>query len=118
MTVPIILHSFSQLSLVAPLSNLMVLPFVPLAMLLSFVAGLGGMLVPALAPIFGLPANWLLSSALWLVNWLAHLPGASEAASLSLGGLVAMYGCIVAITFSLTRKLRLKQPTQPDSSLV
>lgn len=58
-TMPIIVLAFGKLSLIAPLSNLLILPFVPLAMMLTFLASVTHWLLPSLA-IVGLPAQWLL----------------------------------------------------------
>lgn len=40
---PVIIYNFGIISIVAPVVNILVLPFVPLSMLLGFLAGLGGM---------------------------------------------------------------------------
>jgi replicative DNA helicase len=50
-TLPIILFAFGQLSNVAPLANLLIVPAVPYAMLLVFVAGLGAYVLPQFATI-------------------------------------------------------------------
>ena len=50
-----------NLSLVAIPANMLVLPVVPLTMFFSFIAGLVGVVAPALAVFFGLPAHALLS---------------------------------------------------------
>jgi competence protein ComEC len=67
-TLPIILVNFERLSLVAPLSNVLVVPLVPLAMLASTLASLGGVVVTAvpLGPL-GDAASWFLGGATWLV---------------------------------------------------
>jgi competence protein ComEC len=43
MTLPLILMTFSQLSVIALAANLLIVPLVPLAMLLSAAAGAAGM---------------------------------------------------------------------------
>ena len=67
-TLPIILVNFERLSLVAPLSNVLVVPLVPLAMLASALAALGGVVVSVvpLGPL-GDAAGWFLGGATWLV---------------------------------------------------
>lgn len=60
-TVPLIIVAFGQFSNVAIAANMLVLPFIPLAMLLTFIAGAVTLVVPALAAIVGFPAFLLLS---------------------------------------------------------
>jgi len=67
-TLPVILVNFERLSLVAPLSNVLVVPLVPLAMLASAAVSAGGVvldLMPA-TPV-GDAAGWFLGGATWLV---------------------------------------------------
>ena len=49
MALPIIAVVFGELSLISIIANVIVLPLIPLAMLLTFIAGLGGMLGPFVA---------------------------------------------------------------------
>src|SRR5690606_35091505 len=55
-TVPLITLVFVQFSNVAILANLLVLPLIPLAMLLTFVAGSVSLAIPVLAVAAGFPA--------------------------------------------------------------
>jgi len=59
MTQPLILYQFGKISLVAPLANILVLPFVPLAMLLGFIVGLAAMIWTGL--------GWVIGWSVWLV---------------------------------------------------
>ena len=74
---PLLLYETGNLSLVAVPANLLVLPFVPLAMLLSFIAGCIGMLAPAIATLAGLPAFLVLSYMTDVARALASTPLAS-----------------------------------------
>lgn len=69
---PLLLHMTGILSLSSLLVNVLVLPLVPLAMLLTFVAGLVGF-IPG-SEIIGLPAYVLLSYMTILPSWFASLP--------------------------------------------
>ena len=67
-TLPVILVNFERLSLVAPVANVLVVPFVPVAMLFSAAAALVGMLTTALpVPVVSDAAVWLAGGAAWLV---------------------------------------------------
>lgn len=72
MTAPIIIFAFGQFSNVAVLTNLLVLPFVPIAMLLVFIAGISAVLLPlAAANYFAAPATWLLKYMTGVIDYFA-----------------------------------------------
>src|SRR5690606_8361949 len=83
LTTPLILFVFGRLSVIAPLSNLVVLPFIPLAMALTAIAGLGGMFLPAIAGILAAPTQWLLSFLIGTMKQLAAVPGAQRLVSIN-----------------------------------
>ena len=66
-TLPVVLVNFERLSLVAPLSNVLVVPVVPLAMLASAAAALGGLLTGAIGGFVGDLVAWFVGGAAWLV---------------------------------------------------
>jgi competence protein ComEC len=67
-TLPVVLVNFERLSLVAPIANVLVVPFVPVAMLFSAVASVVGMVDAALhPPILGTALNGFAGGAAWLV---------------------------------------------------
>ena len=67
-TLPVILVNFERLSLVAPVANVLVVPFVPLAMLFSAAAAVVGVINSALpVPVVSDAAAWLAGGAAWLV---------------------------------------------------
>jgi len=103
-TLPIILFCFGQFATYALLANLLVLPLVPLAMVLTFAAGLGGLLMPGIAAVIGLPAQWLLGYMVWVVGTVADLPGAQEEISFGGGWLVAGYLILSLLSLYLWRK--------------
>ena len=104
MTIPLILYMFGDFSVVAPLSNVVVLPLVPAAMLLGFVAGLAGMFLPAFAGWLAWPAYLLLAALLQLVDWLAALPGASTKLHITWPVMLASYGLILFVTWLMLRR--------------
>jgi len=94
LTIPFVLYIFHQISLVALLANLLIVPFVPIAMLLTLIAGLSGMLSPILSGIFAAPAKILLTYILDLAQLLAQIPHALVERELSLAAMMFLYGCI------------------------
>jgi competence protein ComEC len=102
-TAPILISAFGQFSNVAIVANLLVLPFVPLAMLLTFIAGVGALVVPSLATIIGLSATWLLGYMTNVTQWLSHLSWAQSAVHLAPIGALVCYVVIGAICVYLWR---------------
>lgn len=94
-TLPILVLAFSQFSTVAVLANALVLPLVPLAMLLTFLSGVGAMIFPSFASIIGLPANWLLQYMIAVADYLAKLPWALSEVMIEPWQAVVGYSVIV-----------------------
>lgn len=92
-TAPVVIMAFGQLSLVAVIANMLILPLVPFAMLLTFIAGVGSLCVPFFAGIAGIPAYFVLK----------HMTQTSlYAASFSWSQInITANGCIVAIYYVL-----------------
>jgi len=95
-TAPILIMAFGQLSNVALVANILVLPLVPFAMLLTFIAGLAGLILPGLAAVVGLPAYWLLHYMIKVTELFASLPWAISKISLSWVFAAIFYGLIIA----------------------
>jgi competence protein ComEC len=106
LTLPLIMYFFGQLSLVSPITNLIILPLVPLAMTTSFLAGLGGMLIPAFSGWLAWPAQLLLSFMIRLIDAFAALPWAGTSDHLSLSAMIICYVVILALTMLLVRTNR------------
>jgi len=65
-TIPIIAISFGTVSNVAIIANILVVPLVPLAMLLTFMCGLG--------VIFTIPfIDWIATPTSWLLSYMTHV---------------------------------------------
>ncbi len=101
-TAPIIIVSFGQLSNVAIISNLLVLPFVPLAMLLTFIAGVGSLILPT-AIFIALPATWLLGYSVKVTEYLAGLPWVTSTVNLSWLGVTICYVVIIGACLYMWR---------------
>jgi competence protein ComEC len=107
MTVPYILYIFGQMSLVSLPANVLVVALVPLGMLLCLVAGLAGMLLPAVAGWLAWPAKVLLIYMLDASQLLSRTPHAFvEGVGFSLGMLVAAYGAVACLVVALKRAAR------------
>lgn len=102
-TLPILAYSFGQFSNVAIVTNLLVLPFVPLAMLLVFVTGLVALAHPAVAPVIGAPADWLLSYMIAVIRYFAEFSWAQANADVQSWAVWLAYAVICAICVYLWR---------------
>ncbi|MEO6109696.1 MAG: ComEC/Rec2 family competence protein [Candidatus Saccharimonadales bacterium] len=73
-TMPIIVIGFGMISNIAIIANIMIVPLVPIAMLLTFISGVVELSVPSIAEMISLPATWLLTYMTTTAQWLADLP--------------------------------------------
>lgn len=112
MSLPFVLYIFGQMSLIGLPANVLVVTLVPLAMLLSLVAGLAGMLSGALAGWLAWPAAVLLNYMLDIAHLMAHIPRVFiQNRSLPLAAMLGLYGLIILVTFMLWHKTK---PARPD----
>jgi ComEC/Rec2-related protein len=99
MTLPYVLHVFNQISFVGLIANVLVVTFIPLAMLLSLFAGLAGMLAAAMAGWFAWPAKTILNYMLDVAHIFASIPnGFIENLKLSLIATAVIYAAICLLS--------------------
>ena len=102
-TAPIIIAAFGQLSNVAIVANLLVLPLVPIAMLLTLIAGVGSLVFPSFALFIGLPATWLLHYMVIVTEYLASLPWVTSTVNLAWWGVAICYAIIIGACLYMWR---------------
>jgi len=103
-TIPIVVPVFGLLSNVAIPANILIVPLVPLAMLLTFIVGVTALTIPSIAEIVGLPATWLLHYMTYTAQTLAGLPWA-QTPVVPPGWLIAAYiALLVAACVYMQRK--------------
>jgi competence protein ComEC len=108
MTLPYILFNFGQMSVVGLPANVLIASFVPVAMLLSLIAGVAGMLLPFFAGWLAWPAKIILNYMLDTAHFAAHLPHIFfENIMLTLRQMLVLY-CLIGIVIILL-KLKTKQ---------
>ena len=71
---PLLIINFGQLSLIAPLANLVILPFIPVTMLLGFLSALGGLVFLPIGQILGWITWLFLTYEIKIIEFLARLP--------------------------------------------
>jgi competence protein ComEC len=106
LTLPLIVGVFSQLSVVGLVANLVIEPFVPLAMLVSVLAGLIGLWLPYWSDYLVAPANLILGFMLQLIGAMAALPWAMTMTSLTLTQMLACYIVIGLLTVFMVVRQR------------
>jgi competence protein ComEC len=114
MSLPFILYIFGQLSLIGLPANVLVVTLVPLAMLLSLVAGLAGMCAGSLAGWLAWPAGLLLNYMLDVARLLADLPHVFvQDRALPFAGMLGLYVMIGGLTLVLHHKTK-----RPGSAII
>jgi competence protein ComEC len=107
MVLPYVLYTFGQISFISLLANILVVAFTPLAMLLSFVAGLAGMLAAPIAGWLAWPAVWLLNYMLDIAHLLARIPHVfAQNIGFSITQLLILYGVLSLMIFTLWHKTK------------
>ena len=107
---PLLLSTFGYTSLVSLPANVLVLPLVPLAMFVTFLAALAGLVLPAGINVFGWVAYALGRYILTVVGTLAHLPWATLEWSISPWQVVTWYAVVGLGIYFLWRKNRRRKP--------
>jgi len=68
-TLPILIYNFGHFSLVAPITNILVVPLLPFVMLSGFIFAIAGIIFQPLGWLLSLPAWGLLTYLVKLVEW-------------------------------------------------
>jgi competence protein ComEC len=128
-TLPVVLLSFGRLAIVSPLVNLSVVPLVAPAMAACAVALVGGLATLAGAPaaiatVLGLPAWFLLSVMVGIVQGAAGLPFASATIEPPWNGVAAGISALAVLGAVAGRRLgvgprvrRVRAPRRPAAPL-
>lgn len=107
-TAPIILVAFGQFSNIAFLSNLLILPFIPVTMLLVFIAGIGSYIAPALSSLFGWPAELVLNAMIFVIEKTSEVEWAQSHWQVNIIGAIGMYLLIVLACVYMSYKTKYK----------
>lgn len=75
-TLPVIALSFGVVSNVAVIANLLVVPLVPLAMLLTFICGIAVSVGVPFVGVIAAPTSWLLGYMVGVADWVSEIPWA------------------------------------------
>ena len=109
MTIPLIMMVFGQMSLIGLLANLLVVPLIPWAMLLSSVTAFAGAIIPEFAGWFAWPAHMLLTYMLDIVHMLASIPSIFLHISINPTLMISDYVLIAVLVLISHRRLKNKK---------
>ena len=120
-TLPVILVNFERLSLVAPIANVLVVPFVPVAMLFSAIASAVGLVDGIVhVPLAGEALTWLSGGAAWLVLraivWLGSAVASVPSAAIDVTVPPAMAVAWLPILALARWAIRDRQPDAKDAA--
>ena len=97
MTMPIIALMIGTFAPYGMLANLLVLPIVPLTMLLTFIAGIAGWLLPQFATIIGWPAQVMLDYIIEVARIVSELPGAIHEVNFGIAPFLVSIAVLLAV---------------------
>ncbi len=109
MTLPIILLVFGNLSVLGIVANVLIVPFIPFAMIATTLAGFAQMVLPTIAPYAALPAHAILAVIVSAVKLLSAVPWATVSLQISLTALIAWYVAITGIISMMWLRLSRQQ---------
>jgi len=107
-TLPILIYNFGYFSLVAPITNILIVPFLPFIMGLGFIFAISGAIWQPLGWIFSLPSWFLLSYVTKIVNWFSSFSFAAFSLEISWIWLLFSYLMLGLITYRVQESQKLK----------
>lgn len=106
MVFPIILFYFGRVSIISPLSNILILWLIPLAMLLSFLVGLFGFVFQPLGTLMALLAWPVLALIINTTLLLSKIPLASAETEKQIPAVLLIYPLLLFVMFLLRNKYK------------
>lgn len=107
-TAPLLIAAFGQISNVAVFPNLLILPLVPFAMLLTFIAGIGNLILPVISNLLALPAYWLLHYMVSVAEFFADLPWAVSNLRFGTIGILICYVLVISACLYMSKVTKYK----------
>jgi len=107
-TLPVLIYNFGYFSLVAPLTNLLVLPLLPFIMGLGFLSGLAGLIWVSLGWFLSLPVNILLIYLTKIADVFSAIPWSSYSLEISWVWLLVSYAFLGFFAWRFNHRQELK----------
>jgi competence protein ComEC len=103
---PLLMYLFGEVSVISPLANAIVAPFIPPAMLVAFLSGFLGLFSEMLGHLFGFFSWNILQLSLVLIKTLAKIPHAAIAVEVSTFGFFTVTGGLLTFYLIMFRARR------------
>ncbi|MFH1656414.1 MAG: ComEC/Rec2 family competence protein [Candidatus Nealsonbacteria bacterium] len=107
-TFPILIYNFGQVSLVSPLTNILILPIVPLIMIFGFIFVFLGMIWSFLGLIFSIPVWFLLFYLLKITDFFSKNWAVKSIDNFNWFWIVVYYLILTLLVYYLNKKQKLK----------
>ena len=104
-TLPLIIFTFGAVSVISIFANMLVLPFVPSAMLATFLTGIFAVFSP-IAHFFGFIAELILKYSIFIISEFSKIKGAQLEISFGFSEMLICYFCLILVVILLNFKLR------------
>lgn len=111
-TLPYLVYSFGSIPTYALFANVLIVPFVPVEMLLSFLVVVFSYINIFLATVFGFLASALLRFTIAAAVLISHLPLASIKVTLSFFGMIVLYVLFVSLVFYIYHRKHERRVTE------
>ena len=105
---PLLIFHFERISLLSPIPNLLILPFIIAPMSLGFLVGVLGWIWLPLAKLIAYPLFYFLEYFLKVIEGFAKVPGMSMRVSIGFWGMVGVYALLILFTIILSNKFKNK----------
>jgi ComEC/Rec2-related protein len=96
-TLPILIFFFSQFSILSIFANMLVLPTIPFAMAMVFMAGVSSLILPFITSIFGFLATMILRYNISVMEFFGGISWALREVEIGIGGLLIFYVIILGM---------------------
>ncbi len=107
-TLPILIYNFGYFSLVAPFTNVLIVPFLPFLMSLGFIFAVSGVIWQSLGWVLSFPAKLLLIYLTKIVDWFSSFSWSAYHLDISWIWLLVAYLVLGLVTWRITEKQKLK----------
>lgn len=116
-TTPYVMYLFGTVSIIAPVANVLVLPFIPVIMLLVLVTGLTTMALPFIGQLVATIPRALLTFQIWVIERLSGVTFAQIKLHITIWHMYALFTVLVLVILGLhyLRKKQLKKPALTEA---
>jgi competence protein ComEC len=107
-TLPILIYNFGYISLVSPLTNILIVPALPYIMGFGFIFSILGILWQPLGWVLSWPAWFLLTYVVKIVDWFSSFSWASITLEVSWSWFIIFYLILASIIWKLQKRKKLR----------